>query len=688
MKSQRIPPEAALLDHTEKDNQQQYLMSTDLYRQLIHHLPDTLVLVFDKDLRYQLVEGTLPEAHGYPADTLIGKTLYDVASAERLAQLEPLYRAVLNGQTFTFEDLASQRASDRLSERIYSVHLSMLHGEEPAGVVTIRDITEAKRREMQVLQNELLFRNLFEQNNDAVLIFSLDGRLLTINPRVTSLFGYSLQEMARNEMLVQELLSYQKLSTAQLLEALHNGSLFPMLERKFTTRDGTPFYAEVTLALIYDLEGRPSHIQYIIRDITERKRIESQLGENVERLTMLHQVDAELADRLSMEYVLSMALDAAIRLSGANIGFISLLDDENMMHIAKMVGEYPPGLEENYLRQRRGIIGRVMRTHEAEIIFDVRRDPDYEPTHPKTIAQMAIPLVSQERLIGVLNLESSRTDRFSYEVLDFLKLVTARIAVAIDNARLYNQSETQLAQLRDLYSQVSNLEQIKTDMIRIASHDLRNPLSAILGFIELLELDLSLVEDPGEMRSHLDNMERAARRIEKIIDDILSLEIIEESVRQKIEKYVNLTDLVYLIYEEVEPQARLNSRNLFLEAPDGPLMVKGHEPQLREAIANLIGNAIKYTYPNGNIEVRLHTSGRKAVFEVQDNGIGIKPEYIDKLFQPFFRVTSDETQHIEGTGLGLHLVKKIIERHSGKMLVRSEYGEGSTFGFSLPILLE
>ena len=115
-------------------------------------------------------------------------------------------------------------------------------------------------------------------------------------------------------------------------------------------------------------------------------------------------------------------------------------------------------------------------------------------------------------------------------------------------------------------------------------------------------------------------------------------------------------------------------------------MVRGFEIELQQVIANLIGNAIKYTPEGGTIDVSLRKHGTLVQFEVTDSGYGIPVEQQQKLFQPFFRVQIDETKSIEGTGLGLYLVKKFIERHHGKILFYSEYGKGSTFGFTLPLI--
>lgn len=116
------------------------------------------------------------------------------------------------------------------------------------------------------------------------------------------------------------------------------------------------------------------------------------------------------------------------------------------------------------------------------------------------------------------------------------------------------------------------------------------------------------------------------------------------------------------------------------------MVVKGFEIELQQAIANLIGNSIKYTPVGGFIDISLQAQEAHARFQVTDSGYGIPIEQQRNLFQPFFRVQVDETQSIKGTGLGLYLVKKVIERNSGEVIFQSEYGKGSTFGFVLPLI--
>jgi two-component system phosphate regulon sensor histidine kinase PhoR len=121
--------------------------------------------------------------------------------------------------------------------------------------------------------------------------------------------------------------------------------------------------------------------------------------------------------------------------------------------------------------------------------------------------------------------------------------------------------------------------------------------------------------------------------------------------------------------------------------PEGvPIPVMGNEAHLREAVENLVSNAIKYTHEGGHVDVSLEFDGVDANFKVKDDGIGIQEEHQGRVFEPFYRAKSEETLTIEGTGLGLHMVKQIVERHGGKMILESVYREGSTFGFRIPVV--
>ena len=214
----------------------------------------------------------------------------------------------------------------------------------------------------------------------------------------------------------------------------------------------------------------------------------------------------------------------------------------------------------------------------------------------------------------------------------------------------------------------------------MAAHDLRNPLSLIIGYTALLDDD----DLTTTQRELLSEVSKATTRMETMIRDILSLERIEANAAGESEA-VNLSDLVRSVFSERQPQAVQKLQYSSLELPYQAVMVQGDRVQLREVIANLIGNAIKYTPQGGHVEVRLMDDGR---FEVEDTGYGIPENQQQALFSPFYRAKTTETHSIEGTGLGLHLVKRVIERHGGTIHFHSEYGKGSVFGFSLNSIVD
>ncbi|MBC7870781.1 MAG: PAS domain S-box protein [Chitinophagaceae bacterium] len=541
-----------------------------------------------------------------------------------------------------------------------------------------RDITERKQVDKALLKSESRNRALLEAIPDLMFAVTREGiytefhwypELAPIIPS-DQMIGENISNFGFDDTKLSEIFKYIDVA---IITAVPQSFQFDL------NTDGIIRAYNARVARLNDEEAL-----FIVRDISDLIQAQEINKEHVHQLETLQEIEAELAEKLDLDYVLTMGLDSAMRLSHADAGFIALNEEDGSIRIAKLVGDYDLAKEEETLRTGRGAISRIIRARHAEMILEVNADSDYVSTRSKTQAQITIPLISQETLVGVLNLEANRADRFTAEEFDFVKLMASRIGVAVDNARLYRQVATQLMQLRDLYRQVSNLEQLKTDMIRIASHDLRNPLFVILGHLEMMRWDTK--HDPVEIASivdHTEQMEKSARTMQKIIADILSLERIEHSANEDTTIVFDLCALIAQVCFDQQPHATMLKRNLKMILPDEEIPIRGDLPQIREAVSNLVSNAIKYTRDGGDINVKVWSEGSKLVFEVEDNGIGIPEDQQDRLFQPFYRAQTQETAKIEGTGLGLHLVKNIIERHGGSMRFKSVYGEGSTFGFTM-----
>ena len=436
-----------------------------------------------------------------------------------------------------------------------------------------------------------------------------------------------------------------------------------------------PLDFEVFLSPFYDIDNNIIGAIGVATDVTDLMAVEKTLENTVMRLTLLRRIESELSESLDLNSVLTIAMDAAMRATNVENGFIGLIDGDQLRAVYT-IGKYQPGFT---IDSSVSVVGRAMRTYEPQLVLNVDEDMDYIEHIPSTRAQMAIPLIHRDHLIGAMNLETSKPQLFTHEAFDFLTLVAGQITIAIDNAQLYQVSQRQLEELHQLYMRVMELEQLKTDMIRIAAHDLRNPLGVITGFAQLMLED----ELTDEQRTFITSIDGAAQKMQKIINDILSLQRIEASMDDKRCDEIDLVELVSEIFAGNKARAGEKSQDFTLDVPEARITVCVDTAQMREAIDNLIGNAIKYTPDGGKVSVRVTASGG-AVFEVEDTGFGIPEDQQGRLFQPFFRASNAKASQIEGTGLGLHLVKNIIERQGGKMHFHSTLGKGSLFGFSLP----
>jgi PAS domain S-box-containing protein len=523
---------------------------------------------------------------------------------------------------------------------------------------------------------------LLEACGDVIFTLDAAGYITYINARVQPLLGYATDEMIGQhyERFVAPLWTEHLRSIYQ--RVYRNQDRQTLLEVPLINRQGQEIWGEQMIAPLIDDDGVTQGLVVVMRDLGERSPAENELEKRISQMVTLQRIDAELTHKLDMRYVLSMALDEALRLSNADAGGLELFRDGNL-YMGTIIGNYPSGYLYDYPRPPSGVVARALRERRPELIVDVRQDPDYIPVIETTRAMMVIPLLSQDRLLGVLFLETRRPERFTAETFDFIQLITTRIAAAMDNAQLFDTTRQQLAELQKLYTQISSLEQLKTDMIRIAAHDLGNPLTSITGFIDLLlESEMS-----DKQREQAQLIKDSALRMKKIIRDILSLQRIEQLAQGSLTQTIDLTEVVRQVCETQQYSAVHRQQTFTVELPDYPALIKGDEAQMREAVVNLVSNALKYTPEGGTIQVRLWEEDDTFYFEVEDNGYGVPEAMQARLFQPFFRAKTRETSRIDGTGLGLHLVKNIIERHRGRMRFHSVYQQGSVFGFEIPVPL-
>ncbi|GAA1775191.1 hypothetical protein GCM10009795_021410 [Nocardioides hankookensis] len=245
---------------------------------------------------------------------------------------------------------------------------------------------------------------------------------------------------------------------------------------------------------------------------------------------------------------------------------------------------------------------------------------------------------------------------------------------AILNARIF-QREHQLVR------ELQELDTYKGQLIATVAHELKNPLSSVLGHLEILE-SAPVLDD--RTTSSLSAMDRGAQRMVKVIDDLLLLSKVGDPENPVIARPVDLSQVVDDVVDLVALSAQQKQIDLRVELPEEPVLALGDADELDRLCANLVSNAVKYTPEGGDVTVSLALVDGEAVFTCHDEGIGMSPEDVSRLGTEFFRSSNPLALAQPGTGLGLAIVQRIVERHDGRLDIDSELGSGSTFQVHLP----
>jgi signal transduction histidine kinase len=228
------------------------------------------------------------------------------------------------------------------------------------------------------------------------------------------------------------------------------------------------------------------------------------------------------------------------------------------------------------------------------------------------------------------------------------------------------------------------MDRLKTELIQTVSHDLKQPLGVMNGYIELLMMQQAVAQ---QGMNGVNMIRRAIQNMRQLIDDLLDMAKIESGIKLNIQP-LSMSEIVAECVETIQPNADNKSMTIQNEVSDDLPLVLGDHNRLVQIFTNLIGNGVKYTPPSGTVHIYAEVRGNNLRVSVQDNGMGISPEDQVHVFDRFYRVRRPETDGIEGTGLGLAIVKSLVEGHNGEIGLESRLGEGSTFYVTLPLALK
>ncbi|HSV43246.1 MAG TPA: GAF domain-containing sensor histidine kinase [Candidatus Bathyarchaeia archaeon] len=305
------------------------------------------------------------------------------------------------------------------------------------------------------------------------------------------------------------------------------------------------------------------------------------------------------------------------------------------------------------------------------------------------------PILVQNTLLGLTVAGNHSPTYFLTEGdSEIVSILADQLGQAIENARLFEQVYTsrqelelniqdRTKQLTDALERVKRINKMKSDFISAVSHELRTPLTSIKGYAAIL-ISGKIGELPGTVKERLEKINKHSDNLVSLVNNLLDISRIESGKAELKFKYQSIVPVVEIIEDLLMPQFKEKNITFQKRLPLPMPKVYIDPSQLERVFINLLSNALKFTPTNGVITVATGVEDKNLLVSVSDTGIGIKQDDADKLFDEFYRVDNDINQTVKGTGLGLSLAKRIIEAHHGSIWVKSKFGEGTTFFFTLP----
>jgi signal transduction histidine kinase/DNA-binding response OmpR family regulator len=405
-----------------------------------------------------------------------------------------------------------------------------------------------------------------------------------------------------------------------------------------------------------------------------------------DRFAALAEINRHISESLDRQTVLERIATHARELLQAADSEVYLLNETGQLLDAVIaVGDFAEEIKARPLRLGEGIVGSVAQTGVAEMVNAVENDPRqvYIPGTPEEHeALLCAPLIAKSGLLGVM-VVARIGDQLPFERLDFdfFTALAAQAVIAIENARLYDSERQQTLQLSQALAKQQELDQLKNAFIQNVSHELRTPLAIIRGYAELM-MSGDLGELSPEQQESVEVMTRRTRMLSKMLDDLLTILAAETHKLEK--ELVDLGRMAELAVTDFQAPARQAGLSLVATIEPGVPKVYADAIHMRRVMDNLLGNALKFTPEGGRIAISVNYHEDEVNLIVSDSGIGIPPEHLEKIFQRFYQVDGSSKRRFGGVGLGLALVKEIVESHDGTVSVASKIGQGTTFRICLP----
>ena len=539
---------------------------------------------------------------------------------------------------------------------------------------------------MQLPLSDLTLRHLarvVESSDDAIVSKDLNGIVLSWNSAAERMFGYTEQEaigMSIRKLIPADLQAEEDV----VLAKIRAGDSVDHYETIRQRKDGTTLRISLTVSPIRNDRGEIVGASKIARDITERSRLQTLANEHAANTQKLGEIGAMVASTLERHQILQKVTDIATELTHAEFGafFYNVTDpetgDRSMLHT---ISGAPREAVADFSPATTAILAPIFRGEGPVRLDDATLDPrdasssayfGLAPAGRPVRSYLALPVKGMGgEVFGGLFFGHTQPNAFSEQHERLAIGIGAWASVALENARLYADAR--------------QANRMKDEFLAVLSHELRTPLNAIVGYVRLLRGGI-LTGDKAERG--LETLERNALWLSQIVEDVLDVSrIIAGKIRLDVQP-VELPLIVDNAVATVQPAA--DAKGVRVQTVVDPRVgpVSGDPGRLQQVVWNLVSNAVKFTGKGGRVQVRLERVNSHIEVVVSDTGIGIPPDFLPYVFERFRQAEAGTTRKTGGLGLGLAIVRHIVEMHGGTVEATSPgAGQGATFRVRLPLMI-
>ncbi len=642
--------------------------------------PDGLITYYNQ--RAVEVWGRAPKLND-PADRFCGSFKLFAAGGAPLRHDQCwMARALREQAEFNGEQIVVERPDG--TRRAVLAHANPVRDEAGRLVGAVNVLVDVTDREQSTAARAFLAA-VVESSQDAIVSKTLDGVILSWNAGAERVFGYTAEEAVGRSILLI-IPPDRHGEEREILAKLRRGERIEHYETVRVRKDGRPIHISLTISPVRDAAGRVVAASKVARDVTDRKRAEAELVALKDAMTAqladlrrLHEMGVRLSTTLELQPILDETLRTAAAIEGTDLGLLSLCDPEhNVLRVGASLGfgeefltaveEVPPG---------GGACGTCYRERRRVVVEDTEADPAFAPYREAARAAgfravHSTPLVTRTgRVVGVLSTHFRRPRRPSDRETHLIDLCARHAVDFIENARLY-------AQLREA-------DRRKDEFLATLAHELRNPLAPVRNAVQILQAQGPPTPQAGWAIGVID---RQMKQMTRLIDDLLDVSRISCNRLELRRQRVELAEVVRAAVETSRPLLEAAGHKFAVALPPEPVHLDADPTRLAQALSNLLNNAAKYTDRGGYVWLTAERQGSDAVVVVRDTGVGIPAEVLPRLFEMFTQAERSLDRSQGGLGIGLHLVKRLVEMHGGSVAAHSDGpGQGSEFVVRLPAVV-